>query len=388
MDNFVARVRFAGRPMGGEQMVSSLERFQAMIENSSDAISLVDAEGQVLYANGSTANVLGYQPEELLGRNGLELLHPEDREYSVQTLKKLLADPLWPNRMQARVRQKDGQWRWVESTATNLLDEPCVGAIVINFREIGTRRAEEEERQHLAEELARSKAELRAFALTAAHDLREPLRTISALTQVLVRKAQLDEAGKEIADFIVAGVQRMNTLLDCLLSSATRDSDDSLRPVELEHAAAQAIQNLREALTSSGATIMIEALPIVQGKESDLVRLFQNIISNAVKFRSEAPVEVLITAERFGSHWVIRLRDNGVGIPKAHQQLIFGRFTRLHSTEIPGAGLGLAFCKKIVEAAGGTIWVESEPGAGSTFCFTVAAAQEKSGTIAGDGVCQ
>ena len=369
-------------------MVSSLERFQAMIENSSDAISLVDAEGQVLYANGSTANVLGYQPEELLGRNGLELLHPEDREYSVQTLKKLLADPLWPNRMQARVRQKDGQWRWVESTATNLLDEPCVGAIVINFREIGTRRAEEEERQHLAEELARSKAELRAFAFTAAHDLREPLRTISALTQVLVRKAQLDEAGKEIADFIVAGVQRMNTLLDCLLSSATRDSDDSLRPVELEHAAAQAIQNLREALTASGATIMIEALPIVQGKESDLVRLFQNIISNAVKFRSEAPVEVLITAERFGSHWVIRIRDNGVGIPKTHQQLIFGLFTRLHSTEIPGAGLGLAFCKKIVEAAGGTIWVESEPGAGSTFCFTVAAAQEKSGTIAGDGVCQ
>jgi PAS domain S-box-containing protein len=101
-------------------MVDSLQQFQALIENSSDAISLVNAEGQVLYASASTAKVLGYQPEELLGRNGFDLLHPQDRDHSVQTLKKVLAQPQLPDRMQARVRQKDAQWPWVESTAYNL----------------------------------------------------------------------------------------------------------------------------------------------------------------------------------------------------------------------------------------------------------------------------
>ena len=164
----------------------------------------------------------------------------------------------------------------------------------------------------------------------------------------------------------------MSTLLDDLLSSATCDFITSLRPVELEHAVAQAMQNLRETLTSSGATVTIEPLPIVQGNECDLVRLFQNLISNAVKYRSEAAVEVHITAQRSGPDWVIRIHDNGIGITKEHHRRIFALFTRLHADEIPGTGIGLALCKKIVEGMGGTIWVESEPGAGSTFCFTVA----------------
>ena len=368
-------------------MAGSSEQFQALIENSPDAISLVDPEGQVLYASASTAKVLGYQPEELLGRNGLDLLHPQDRDHSIRTLKTVQSDPQSPTRMQVRVRQKDGQWRWVESTASNLLDEPHVGAIVINYREIGARRAEEEERQRLAEELARSNAELQAFAHTVAHDLREPLRTISAFTRLLVQKANLGEADQEIADFIVDGVRRMSTLLDDLLSSATAGFSESLRPVELEHAVVQAVQNLKEALASSGATMTIGPLPTVQGNECELVRLFQNLISNAVKYRSEAPAAVQITAERCGPDWIIRVRDNGIGIPKEHHRRVFCLFTRLHAGEIPGTGIGLAVCKKIVEGLGGAIWVESEPGAGSTFCFTAAAGLEKSGmpAISGDG---
>ena len=187
---------------------------------------------------------------------------------------------------------------------------------------------------------------MQAFAHTVAHDLKEPLRTISTHTQLLVRKAQLIEADKEIAHLIVDAVRRMSALLDDLLSSATSGFTDSLRPVELERAAAQAIQNLREALTSSGATITIEPLPTVQGNECDLVRLFQNLISNAVKYRSEAAVEVHITAERFGPDWVTRIRDNGIGIPKEHQRRVFGLFTRLHTEEIAGTGIGLAVCKR------------------------------------------
>ena len=357
-------------------MAGTAERFQALVENSPDAISLVDAEGQVLYASASTARVLGYQPEELLGRNGLDLLHPQDRDHSIRTLKIVLAEPQSPTRTQVRVRQKDGKWRWVESTASNLLHEPHVGAIVINYREISARRAEEEERQRRAEELARSNAELQAFAHTVAHDLREPLRTIGAFTQMLVRKAQLDEADREIAQFIVDGVQRMSTLLDDLLSSATYGFNDALHAVVLESAVMQAMQNLREAVTSSGASIAIEPLPTVQGNEGNLVRLFQNLISNAVKYRSAAAIKVRITAERCGPDWVIRIRDNGIGITKEHHRRIFGLFTRLNTGKIPGTGIGLAVCKQIVEGLGGSIWVESEPGAGSTFCFTVAAGQQ------------
>jgi PAS domain S-box-containing protein len=360
-------------------MIDSLKTFRALVENSSDAISLVTIAGEVLYASASAAKVLGYQPEELLGMNSLDLLHPEDRDRSVRTLKKLAAQPQSSNRTQGRIRQKDGRWLWVECSASNLLDVPEVGAIVLNYRDISSRKAVEEERQRLAEELARCNAELQAFAHTVAHDLREPVRTISAFTQLLARKARLPDAEKEIAQFIVDGARRMSNLLDDLLSSATGGHKDSLGPVELAHVAAQAIQNLTEALTVSGAAIKIGPLPRVQGRECDLVRLFQNLIGNAVKYRSPAPIVVHVTAERSGPDWMIRIRDNGIGIAKHHHLRVFGLFTRLHSEEIPGTGIGLAVCKEVVEGLGGTIWVESEPGAGSTFCFTLAAAQEESG---------
>ena len=356
-------------------MTTTLEGYRALVENSSDAIFLVNAETEIMYANASTANVLGYKPEELLGRNGLELVHPQDRDHSGRALKEVLAKPQRPLQMHARVRRKDGEWCWMESTASNLIHEPSVQAIVLNSREISARRAAEEERQRHAEELARSNEELQAFAHSAAHDLREPLRTISALTELLLRKGQPDPADKEIADFIVAGVQRMSRLVDDLLASASYGFKDSADRVELKQAAQQAMANLRQALASSGATITMEPLPTVQGSECDLIRVFQNLISNALKYRSEAPVKIRITAERYGPDWIVRIHDNGIGIASEHHQRVFGLFTRLHSYEIPGAGIGLAVCKKIIEQRGGTIWVESQPGAGSTFCFTIAAAR-------------
>jgi PAS domain S-box-containing protein len=362
-------------------MASSLDRFQALIENSPDAISLVNEEGRVVYASASTAKVLGYQPEELLGQNGLDLLHPEDRDHSLRTLRKVGMEPLSHNRMQARVRQKDGHWLWVESTACNLLDEPSVGAIVMNYREIAARRADEEERQRVADELTHSNAELRGFAYTVAHDLREPLRTIEAFTEILVRRSELDHAQKEVADYIVDGVRRMSAMLDDLLSSVIAGST-VCGPVALEHAAALAMQNLRQAVTSSGATVVIDPLPEVQGNESELIRLFQNLISNALKFRTAAAINIHVTAERSKQNWLIKVRDNGIGIAKEHHRRIFGPFTRLHRSEIPGTGIGLATCEKIVERMGGTIWVESEPGAGSTFCFTVPTESQRTGRTA------
>jgi PAS domain S-box-containing protein len=364
---------------------ATLDSFRALIENSSDAIFLVNPNTEIMYASASTAKVLGYQPEELLGRNGLELLHPQDREDSNRALKEVLAKPDSPTQMHARVRRKDGGWCWMESTASNLLHEPYVQAIVINSREINARRAAEEQRNRHAEELARSNAELQMFAQNAAHDLREPLRAISSFTELLVRKVAMKPDTREIADFIVDGVSRMTTLLEDLLSSASYGFKGALERVEMEEAAREAMQNLREAITSSDAKITIEPLPVVQANECDLVRLFQNLIGNAVKYRSEAPAEVRISAQRSGPDWVIKIHDNGIGIPKEHHQRVFGLFTRLHTHEVPGAGIGLAVCKKIIEERGGAIWVESEPGAGSTFCFTITAAKADAEVRAASG---
>jgi len=366
-------------------MATSLNSFRALIENSSDTIFLVNLKTEIMYASGSTAKVLGYQPDELLGRNGLELLHPQDREESSRTLKEVLAKPGDPRQMHARVRRKNGGWCWMESTASNLLHEPYVQAIVINSREISARRAAEEERNRHAEELARSNAKLQAFAQNVAHDLREPLRTISSFTQLLIRKAQLRPDEREFADFIVNGVSRMTTLLEDLLSSASYGYKGSLDRVEMDLAARQAMQNLKEAITSSKAVITVDPLPAVQANECDLIRLFQNLISNAVKYRSETPAEIHIAAERCGPDWVIKIRDNGIGIPKEHHQRVFGLFTRLHTNQIPGAGIGLAVCKKIIEERGGAIWVESKPGKGSTFCFTITAEQAEAEPRAATG---
>jgi len=360
-------------------MATSLNGFRALIENSSDAIFLVNPKTEIMYASASTAKVLGYQPEELLGRNGLELVHPQDREDSSRALKEVLAKPNNRLQMHARFACKNGEWCWMESTASNLLHEPYVQAIVINSREISARRAAEEERNRHAEELARSNAELQAFAHNVAHDLREPLRTISSFAGLLIRKAQLRPDEREFADLIVNGVGRMTTLLDELLASASYGFKGALDRVEMEVAAQQAMQNLKAAITSSGAHITIEPLPAVEANECDLIRLFQNLIGNALKYRGQAPAEIRITAERSGPDWVIKIHDNGIGIPKEHHQRIFGLFTRLHTKEVPGAGIGLAVCKKIIEERGGAIWVESKPGAGSTFCFTITAAKAEAG---------
>jgi light-regulated signal transduction histidine kinase (bacteriophytochrome) len=238
--------------------------------------------------------------------------------------------------------------------------------------------AAEEKQRRDAEELARFNAELQAFAYAAAHDLKEPLRTVAACTQLLVRNAELDEKGKHVAGFIVEGVGRMSALLDGLLAFTGLTFKDPPHTISLNSAAEEAIRNLDEAIRESGATVTVERLPYVLGNESHLLQLFQNLIGNAIKYRAEAPPAIRIRAEQQGSKWTVKISDNGRGIPAEYQDQIFGLFKRLHGRDIPGTGIGLAICRKIVESMGGTIWVESRSGEGATFCFTLAGAAGES----------
>jgi signal transduction histidine kinase len=179
-----------------------------------------------------------------------------------------------------------------------------------------------------------------------------------------------------VAKFIVDGAERMSTLVDDLLSFASTGMHEAPRCVYLQHAVAQATMNLAPAIEASGAIVTVGRLPIVRSNEIHLVRLLQNLISNALKYRGENPVQIHVTAEQREPGWVISIRDNGIGIADEHQTRVFMPFVRLVNRDVPGTGLGLAVCKKIVENLGGRIWVESELGAGSTFRFTIAASQE------------
>jgi PAS domain S-box-containing protein len=346
-------------------------RFRALVENSADAISLIDAHGNLLYASASTTRILGYGFRELVGCNCLAVVHPDDVDRMGRILQDVLATPRCPMHWQARLVHKSKRWCWAEGTATNLLDDPNVRAIVSNYRDITERKTAEEEKEKRAQELVRSNAELQGFAYVAAHDLREPLRTIAAYAQLL-KMAQSDEERDQCADIMIGGVTRMAALLDDLLSLTRLEFDDSRHPVDLHRVLDQAIKNLEQAVKESGATLAIDPLPSVQANESHLIEVFQNLISNAIKYRSVAPIEIRVTGEAWEREWLIKVSDNGIGIAPNYHDQIFGLFKRLHGRNVPGTGLGLAICRKIVEGMGGKIWVDSKPGTGSTFCFTIA----------------
>jgi PAS domain S-box-containing protein len=190
-------------------MASSFQGFRSLIEHSPDAISMIDSDGEILYASAATFKMFGYQPEELVGRNCLELIHPEDRSHSSLALREALAKPPHPLRWEARIRDRGGKYSWVESTISNLLFESEVQAIVVHQRDINAQRAAARERQQQNEELTRCISRLEEFAYTAAHDLREPLRAISSYTEMLVQEAKMDGDRTKMANFVIDAAARM-----------------------------------------------------------------------------------------------------------------------------------------------------------------------------------
>jgi PAS domain S-box-containing protein len=242
-------------------------------------------------------------------------------------------------------------------------------------RELVAREQAEKELAALVEELQRSNADLEQFAYVASHDLQEPLRMVSSYTQLLARryKGQLDADADEFIEYAVDGANRMQVLINDLLHySRVGTRGKQLAPTDTKAVFDAAYDNLRRAIEESGAEVTSGELPIVRGDDVQLGQLFQNLIGNAIKFCGEAPPEVRVEAEWRDGEWRFSVSDNGIGIEPEYRERIFVIFQRLHGrTEYSGTGIGLAVCKKIVERHGGKIWVESEPGEGSTFYFTL-----------------
>jgi light-regulated signal transduction histidine kinase (bacteriophytochrome) len=228
------------------------------------------------------------------------------------------------------------------------------------------------------EDLLRSNDELAQFAYVASHDLQEPLRTVSIYAQLLAKRYrdQLGPDANEFIGYITENASRMQNLIRDLLDFSQIDSrsTDHFARTRCDAVVDEALVNLRLRIEESGATVSHTPLPCIVGDPVQLTRLFQNLIVNAIKYRRDEPPLIHISAERCKKDWVFSVRDNGVGIEPQYAEKVFGIFRRLQPrSESTGNGMGLAICKKVVNRHGGRIWVESEPGKGSTFRFTLPA---------------
>jgi signal transduction histidine kinase len=286
------------------------------------------------------------------------------------------------HRLAAEARQVAGGDFEHEVTLTGPREVTNLAADVNSMRRrilqelAASRHANEELREH-SDELQRSNAELEQFAYIASHDLQEPLRKVASFTQLLQRRyaGQLDERADQYIAFAVDGAKRMQALINDLLAySRVGRSSRQPAPTSAEAAVAEARANLAGPLEQSGATVTAGYLPVVMGELPLLVAVFQNLLSNALKFRGDEPPRIVITTEREDGFWLFSVSDNGIGIDPEYAERIFVIFQRLHErTAYPGTGIGLAMTRKIIEYFGGRIWLDTTYPDGARFQFTLPA---------------
>jgi signal transduction histidine kinase len=241
--------------------------------------------------------------------------------------------------------------------------------------EITQRKEAQEKLKETLAELGRSNTDLEQFAYVASHDLQEPLRMISSYVQLLARRysGKLDADADEFIGFAVDGAARMQRLINDLLTySRMGRRKKPFEPTDVNHVLSQTVVNLKNAIEESHAVITNDALPTVMADEAQVSQLLQNLVSNAIKFRSNGPPHIHISSQQENGQWIFSVSDDGIGIDPQYHERIFAIFQRLHGrTEYDGTGIGLSVCKSIVERHGGKIWLESEFGKGSTFYFSI-----------------
>lgn len=358
-----------------EELRRMEERLGLLIENSLDVILVLRADGIIHFSSPSVERILGHKAPSLIKRSLFEFVEAHDLPKVLQAFNEAVENPGKTQPAIFRFQHKDGSWRILESLMRNLLDRPVVEGVVLNLHDVTELTRAQEIVQKTADELARSNQELEQFAYAASHDLQEPLRKITSYIQLLAErcKGQMDESADKYIGYVVDGASRMQALIKDLLSySRVGRGELVLERTDFAAVAAQALSNLETAIRDNKAVVTVDGMPTAMANASQMTQLFQNLIGNAIKYHGEAPPRVQVSGQRKGQEWLFSIRDNGIGIDPIYFDRIFVIFQRLHTRqEYSGTGIGLAICKKIVERHGGRVWVESEPGAGTTFFFTL-----------------
>ncbi|MGE5504121.1 MAG: PhnD/SsuA/transferrin family substrate-binding protein [Actinomycetota bacterium] len=347
-------------------------RHDLLLSSLGEGVYGVDASGVCTFVNPTALSLLGLTAEQVIGADQHALFHShrtDGNHYPVEECPIHLTIKDGKPRDVEDAFLRDGQPFPVRLGVTPMRQGGKLVGAVVAFQDISARK-------DMEAELQRSYAELEQFAYAASHDMREPLRMISSFLALLERRLGdgIDDEAREFLSFAMDGARRMDRLIVGLLDySRIGRGGEGPEPVVVAEALDEALANLSLAIDECGARIEVAtALPTVNGYRRELVRLLQNLVGNALKYRKpDCPPAITVSARPDGPCWEIAVADNGIGMAPEHFERIFRIFQRLHGAEVEGCGIGLASCRKIVERHGGHIWVESEPGTGSTFRFTL-----------------
>lgn len=325
------------------------------------------------------AEMLGYAPERFeTYEDFTKLLHPDDYERAMQAMQDHLEGRVENYEIEYRIKTRSGAYRWFRDMGgtTSHINEEGNAYVIGLVEDITERKKAEEKLEHYAADLKRSNEDLEQFAYVVSHDLQAPARTVRNYVELLARRHhdQLDEEANTLIDYAVKGAERMQKMIGALLRlSRVETKGKDLTPTDVESLLKHTLDSLHQTIRETEATVTYDPLPTLMADEAQLAQVFQNLIANAIKFRRENVLpHVHISAEPRGDEWLFSIRDNGIGMDPEHGERIFQIFQRLHTEEeYPGLGIGLALSKRIVERHSGRIWVESTPGEGSTFFFTL-----------------
>jgi len=361
------------------ELEEAKKRNELILHSVGEGICGIDPDGKITFVNPRAAQLIGWDPNDLIGRNAHATFHhtrPDGCPYPVEEcpVHSALNNGNGEYEANGEFLRKDGTRFPVEFMTTPLTEGGSIIGAVMVFSDITERKRAEEDLRKLTEDLKRSNSDLQQFAYIASHDLQSPLRNIEGFVKMLARKykGQLDGKADEYIRYISEGVKDMQTLIHDLLEFSKVDRGGKVfTKVDTSLCIAKALSNQSRAIIEKNAEVNLdEPFPAVFGDSVQLTSLFQNLIGNAIKFCRERPV-IYISVKKEDKEYVFLVRDNGIGINPENSDKIFAIFHRLHSkSEYPGTGIGLAICSKIIERHKGRIWVESEPGKGSAFKFT------------------
>jgi PAS domain S-box-containing protein len=366
------------RGFAEESLRDQEEKYRLLIDGVQDyAIFTLNPHGMVASWNAGAERIKGYKADEIIGQNFSLFYLQNDIDQGKPEAELLIAAASGRSEVEHWRVRKDGSQFWASVVITAARDSSgrLLGFSEIS-QDISLRKKSEQQLMKTVGELKRSNDELQQFAYVSSHDLQEPLRMVASFTQLLARryKGRLDSEADEFIAYAVDGSNRMQELIQDLLAySRAGTNGKALREVSSEKALKDALLNLRATIQESGALVTHDSLPAITSDDTQLVQVFQNLVGNAIKYRSAEVPQVHVSATKNGGRdWIFSVRDNGLGIDPRYFERIFVLFQRLHGREqFKGTGIGLTICKKIVERLGGRIWVESQLKKGSTFYFAL-----------------